>query len=473
MPGEESPVVAAPERDGASHQEIRSSMDEFFEVKRDTPPRPANDLSTLAPEKVEGGDDKPPEPAKPETKPESKPEETAAPEEKTGTQPETKRPGFSPKGPEVKTPEVKTETQPAEKDFEPTGHEDIDKIQLRPNSRPEVKSQMGQLRGLLVADRATLKAVREENETLKAEVAKFRSNPQEILKDPEITERLKRADEIIRAGNIQQSSEYLNNYAKPIKQKFDTLIDDIVLALGDNEKHRAWADQIKAVGPDKLSKEWWDSQYKEIKDEDERDEIRAAVRDITKLRKDRDRYLKEMGSDEKRWTDYQKQQFDSYYANYAKEVQEKHVPELKKELGIESWANVRDPATAKNDKERAEIETHNSAINEFQNQFKTMIGEIHSPQPRAHTKIIMLAIKGTRADGEIKTLNGQLSEANEKIKVLEGQLDKAHKVRKTAESSTPAATPVPKENGTQNLVRRKGETSAAQTVRVMNEYFER
>jgi hypothetical protein len=473
MPGEPTVVTEPPvqEEHKASSRDIRSSMDEFFEVER--PQAPTVGKLPQFPDKTplpETKDEPPKEEGKaPELKePEGTEEKTETLEEK-----DSKRPGMTeaaPKTAEVVKPEVKT-------DDELVGDEELDKIQLRPNTKPEVKSQFKQLKILTKEARENAKKEAELRTQLEQTVQQLKTGGAAI-QDPEVQARIKRADEILRTFDVQNYSEFQTKYTQPIQAKWKSVINTLsdIMGAEKDPKILEWVQHVEKLGPDHqgLSKEWWKEQLDKIPDEDDRSDLRAQLKDITFLRRDRDRYVKELGTDDERAKQFFEKQGQENTQKFWKQVNDA-ADKLYDELKIGDWGKPIDPATAKNDTDRAKIEEHNQRQLGYQKQFQEFLVKINTPgdeQAPTQTKLGMMAIKAIHQETEIGNLQKQLDESQKKIAQLETQLNKKFKVAAAPEKSngapTPrAAEPAPGRSG------RPGENSSQRTKRAMDEFFQR
>ena len=361
------------------------------------------------------------------------------------------------------------------------GDEELDAIQLRPNTHAKTRGEFHNLKLKTKEYKDKWSTVLQERDQIKNELAQIKANGA-VPSDPAIKARLDRAEEVLRTFDLPNSSEYQEKFAAPLSKKWDRVVDDLTDALArgfpNDPKVQEFRDQLKLAGPDHpgLDKAWWNQQLKNLPEdyEDDKADIRAQLRDITATRRERDRFVREVGSDAERFTKFQQAQFSGYQKQYN-DAMPVAVGKLIPELKIGEWGLQKNLESAKNDAERKEFEAHNQRWNDYRQQFEKTIGDIFAPEVddkgvtkvQKHARIALQVVKATHLEGENADLQKQLSAAQKRIQALEAQVTQRASAGSRLERSNGAPTHKPTSTPEQT----RGRNSRDRAANAMNDFM--
>jgi hypothetical protein len=335
-------------------------------------------------------------------------------------------------------PEPRREPKPAE-----LSDEEIDRMQLPLNPRPEHIADFSKMREQVKLARSQLKAEAAEKARIEQELAQARQNAW----TPEQKADYEHAAQVRRRFDTASDPEFLQRYHAPVQQRFEEVLEEAVEALPDKQAARQWADYIKAnYRPDQLDKRWW---YDKVADQipDEKDKT-ALVNSITQLRnlqRERDTELSRRSGDQSSLENWikEKNQFT------AQRVQQ----EIMSEIGIQEQrlAEImpRDVTSAKTAEERQSIEAHNDRFNRLNEKFQGFVKDISANGPRGWVRASVEATRALLLDEEYKNLASELKSVKTERDQLKKELDKITGVRRklSQTAGTPPASASKKDGG--------------------------
>lgn len=451
---------------GASHRDIRSLMDTFFEIERPQAPK----VGTVGQEPRWPGDNKEDDGTPVVTKGAPLPEDDVLEEPTEG------RVG----GQTAKSPAGVADAVPPTQDPEKLGDDELDAIQLRPNVHPKTRGEFHQLKVKTKDYKDKYFAANKELETVKTEVAQLKASGANPA-DPTVQARLQKAEEIIRAARLPESREFQEKFAAPINQKWSRVVDDLaeILAKGGNREDPKLVEfrkQLLDLGPDSpaLDKAWWNNQINALSDEDDKLDLRAQLREITVLRRERDRFVRDQGSDPERFQKFQEEEWGNFQKQYNQEVGEA-VEQLSKELGVTEIAHPKDIAQAKNEEEKKQFEAHNVRFEEHKKIFQSVIDAIFAPEvdkdgvrrTLKHARVASMVVKAHHLEGVNKDLSSQLEAANKRVAALEAQVKRGAGAAARMERNGGAPTHKPQAAPQQT----KGHTTQQRAANAMNDFM--
>jgi hypothetical protein len=367
---------------------------------------------------------------------------------------EAKKPD-SPEMPGVKPSEAKPTTPEGPKAEEPKAEpekdeeDDLEKLKAPQNARPQLKADFDALRGKakeykqqVKAREAEIRSAQEKSAALQKQFEEFKAKQAELPEDAkkeledlrafraqaeqkkgELPDDVKKELEEHRAFRAQHDLANTPEFKakhKAIGETFNSVMDDLTMLWGGGDDVKAVIGQIKAqLGPERIDKEWFRQQifnndtFKKA-DLFSQQEVAGKVRDLFKLREERDRQLQEANDPEryKQVLERQRQeqqarqkQFDDAYLKTAHETEQ----DLIKQHG--DWAVLIDPKTAKDDADRSRIEAHNKDAQVYRQQIEKYIQALNTQDPiplaKTHVNLIADALKATKMEKEISALKAE------------------------------------------------------------------
>jgi hypothetical protein len=350
----------------------------------------------------------------------------------------------------TKEGEIAKEEPKAEPEKDAEEEDDLEALQPPPNARPKtvadwhaLKGKAKEYKGLVKTARSEAQTERQKAEALQKQFEEFKAKQAELPEDAkkeledlrafraqaeqkknEIPDDVKKELEEHRAFRAQHdlvnTKDFQDKYQKPISETFNSVMDDLTSLWGGGDDVKAVIGQIKAqLGPERIDKEWFRQQifnndtFKKA-DLFSQQEVAGKVRDLFKLREERDRKLQEANDPEryKQVLERQRQeqearqkQFDDAYLKTAHETEQ----DLIKQHG--DWAVLIDPKTAKDDADRSRIEAHNKDAQVYRQQIEKYIQALNTQDPvplaKTHVNLIADALKATKMEKEISSLKAE------------------------------------------------------------------
>jgi hypothetical protein len=372
----------------------------------------------------------------------------AEPEAKKPNAPEM--PGEKPSEAKPTTPEQPKAAEPkAEPEKDAEEEDDLESLQPPPNARPKtvadwhaLKGKAKEYKGLVKTARSEAQTERQKAEALQKQFEEFKAKQAELpenakkeledlrafraqaeQKKNELPDEVRKELEEHRAFRAQHDLANTPEFKakhKAIGETFNSVMDDLTMLWGGGDDVKAVIGQIKAqLGPERIDKEWFRQQifnndtFKKA-DLFSQQEVAGKVRDLFKLREERDRQLQEANDPEryKQVLERQRQeqqarqkQFDDAYLKTAHETEQ----DLIKQHG--DWAVLIDPKTAKDDADRSRIEAHNKDAQVYRQQIEKYIQALNTQDPvplaKTHVNLIADALKATKMEKEISSLKAE------------------------------------------------------------------
>jgi hypothetical protein len=348
--------------------------------------------------------------------------------------------------PEIVPGEIKEIISPA-KDYT---DEEIDKLELVPNQRPEVYEQFKAVKDKWKADRAMLRAEKERHRAMEGQLAEARANQL----TPEVKADYEHAASIRRKFDLVSDPDFIARFDAPIVNRYQDLLDEVASKLYDPREGARWAADVKQRfgSPDKLAdslpkqKDWWQhSVIAMVPDEMDREAIRSQVNELLKLQKDRSSEIQNRANDSA--------SFDNYIQEKAALTHKRVQEEIMSEIGVQE-ARIkdvlpRDVTAAKTKEERAAIEEHNERFQKLNEFFVDTLKDISANGPRAWVRAAVEATRTKIMNDQITNLEKELKEAKSERDQFKGELEKITGARRKLShtTGTPPAPSGAKQNG--------------------------
>jgi hypothetical protein len=379
---------------------------------------------------------------KPATEPEPKPIET----EPVETPPvETPKPEETPPEP---TPEKKetprTEgTPPAA--AAPATHpddevdEELDKLRLHEDSRPETVTVFKQIRGMLKTERKLAKELRERVEKAETELTTARSTVRPV-NDPEVQKELETLRSFRTKHQVFDDSGYQMQYEQPVRTLFDEVVADVKKLAPDQAQAAEWEKQMRAVGPDRLDRNYWnEGVINQCADPINKERLVRKISLLLDAQDKRNDFRQKMATEPEAFEQFRTQQASDYWGTFTSEAED----EAKKIIPtLGDWASPRDIALAKTAQERTAAEAHNKVYKEFEDVFQKALTDAATQGPRGMTRVAVQAVLAEKYKRENETLSTQLKKAQAELRVAQDELNKIAGARSTVNKSSGASAAV-------------------------------
>lgn len=320
--------------------------------------------------------------------------------------------------------------------------EEINKLELPPNARPELVEQFKKIKENWFADRARARDLAKEREALNQQLAEARQNAW----TPETKADYEHAAAVRRRFDFVSDPEFIQRYHVPVQAQYEAILDEAVGMLPNQELAAQWAQYMKQnFHPDQLNRDWWvQSVLNKVPDELNRSSLRDSVTELLKLQKDRDSEITRRTSD--------RSSFDNWIQEKTQFTQQRVQQEIMAEIGEQEKriAEVlpRDAAQAKTADERRAIEAHNERFTKLNNFFQNTMKDISANGPRAWVRASVEATRAMLLEGEYKELESELKSVKAERDQLRSELDKITGARRkiTHTTGTPPGSAEKKPN---------------------------
>lgn len=334
------------------------------------------------------------------------------------------------------TPEPKPEPKPTEPKLpEPLAvtDDDIEKMQLRSGTvpaRPEAQEQFKNMKAMWLADRARAQAEAEKAKQLEAQLAEARTNQL----TPEIRADYEHAAQIRRRFDFISDPEFIKKYHVPVRDQFETIIDEVVPMLPDRGAAQEWANIIKGnYQPDGLSRDWWvQSVVNKVPNDLDRATLLNSISKLVGLQKERDTEISRRTSD--------KSSFENWVNEKTTFTQQRVQQEIMAEIGEQEKriqeVLPRDVSIAKTADERKAIEAHNERFTKLNTFFQNTMKDISAHGPRAWVRASVEATRAQLLEGFNTELQTELKATKAERDRLKTELDKINGVRRKIAHTT-------------------------------------
>lgn len=340
-----------------------------------------------------------------------------------------------PKQPEVPSapgPSQETKEEKPVKPEPPADDSDIDKIEFAKGAEGpgETQENFKQIKQLWKDDRAKLKAEAERAKALEAQLEEAKKNAW----TPETKADYEHAAGIRRKYDFVSDPDFIQKHHAPIRQQYESVLDEAVAALPDRQAAEAWAKHIKEnFQPDQLNRNWWlNSVVAKVPDELNRAALLASVTSLLKMQKDRDSEIIRRTNDKSAFENWIKEKTETTAAR----VQE----EIMAEIGVQEQrikeVLPRDIESAKTKEERAAIEAHNERFTKLNDFFKKTVHDLSANGPRAWVRASVEATRALILEEQYKAIEKELKSVRAERDQFKQDLDKIVGARRKVSHTT-------------------------------------
>jgi hypothetical protein len=264
-----------------------------------------------------------------ETKP-TEPEPTEQPQTKEETQPEQKTDSTT-LGSQAEPPLQTDGTAPSATHPDDEPDEELDKLRLHADSRPETVTVFRQIRGMLKTERKLAKELRERVEKNESELTNARSTVRPVS-DPSVQKELEDLRSFRTKHQIFDDTGYQQQYEQPVRMLFEDLVNDIKTLAPDQAQGEEWANTIKTAGPDKLDRAYWnEGVLQQCTDPLHRDRLTRKISVLLDAQEKRNNFRAQMASEPDAFDRFRNQQAAEYWQGFSTEAEDeakKIIPTL-------------------------------------------------------------------------------------------------------------------------------------------------
>lgn len=337
--------------------------------------------------------------------------------------------------PSPKSEETAPATAPAHPDDEPD--EELDKLRLHPDSRPETIRTFRQIRGMLKQEKKITTQLRERVEKNEAELATARSTVRPV-NDPQVQKELEDLRSFRTKHQVFDDSGYQQQYEQPVRTLFDEIVSDVKKLAPDQAQAEEWEKQIRAAGPDRLDRNYWnEGVINQCADPINKERLVRKISMLLEAQDKRNDFRQKMATEPDAFDRFRVEQAADYWKGFTSEAEDE-AKKLIPTLG--EWASPRDVALAKTAQERAAAEAHNKLYKEYEEVFQKALTDAATQGPRGMTRIAVQAVLAEKYKRDNDTLSAQLKKVQAELKLAQDELNKIAGVRSTVSKSSGASS---------------------------------
>lgn len=349
-----------------------------------------------------------------------KPEETP-PEQKIDEEPPQKTEGAAPAA-----------THP---DDEPD--EELDKLRLHADSRPETVTVFRQIRGMLKTERKLAKELRERVEKSEAELNTARSTVRPV-NDPTVQKELEDLRSFRTKHQVFDDSGYQQQFEQPVRTLFDDIVSDVKKLAPDQTQADEWEKQIRAAGPDRLDRNYWnEGVIQQCTDPINKERLVRKISMLLEAQDKRNDFRQKMATEPDAFERFRVEQAADYWKGFTTEAEDE-AKKLIPNLG--EWASPKDIALAKTAQERTAWEAHNKLYKEYEEVFQKALTDAATQGPRGMTRIAVQAVLAEKYKRDNDTLAAKNKKLEAELKIAQDELNKIAGVRSTVSKSSGASS---------------------------------
>ena len=408
--------------------DLDRAFDEAFGPLNDLAPKPV--VPPKTPEET-------PKEEKPEGTGEGTPTgEPPKPEERPGEQPAKEEPKAEPK------PTLPPEPKEGEPHPDDESDEELDKLQLHPDSRPETITVFRQIRGALKQERKIAKELRDRLGRQDQELVGLRSN--RPVSDPQVQQELEYLRGFHTKHQVFDDTGYQTQFEAPVQNIFDDIIRDVKSIAPDQQAAADWEAQIRGLGPDRVDRGYWnDGVLSQCQDPLHKDRLTRKISFLLEAQDKRNQFRDHMAAEPAAFEQFRNQQAADYWQNFSVEAEDE-AKKLIPTLG--EWASPKDVALAKTTAERAAWESHNKTYQEHEQNFKNYLTDAATNGPRGMTRVAVAAVMGIKFKRDLDAANARITKLTTDLKEAQDELAKITGARNTVtrSSGTSTRTEVPR-----------------------------
>lgn len=340
---------------------------------------------------------------------------------------------------ELKESELPTQTR----EIKPPGDndDDIDQLELsNPSARPEIHADFKNIKEAWKADRLRMRDAAKQAESLQRQLSEARQNSW----TPEAKADYEHAAQVRRKFDFVSDPEFIQKFYQPVKNQFESVLDEAVQALPDKQAAAQWAAYIKQhYNADQLNRDWWlNSVIAKIPNELDRSSVLGSVTQLLKAQKERDGEISRRTNDKASFENWINEKTETT----AKRVQE----EIMSEIGIQEQrikeVLPRDAAQAKTTEERKAIEAHNERFTKLNKFFVDTMQDLSKHGPKAWVRASVEATRAMLLETQNKEQEAELKTTKAERDQYKAELDKITGVRRKI-SHTTGTPPTSSTNG--------------------------
>jgi len=345
----------------------------------------------------------------------------------TGAAQETSAKSIDSKPPEVKPGEF-------EKPKASYSDEEIGKMELPPNARPELQEHFKKIKELWINDRAQAKAESERVKALETQLAEARQNSL----SPEMKADYEHAVSVRRRFDFVSDPEFVKEFHAPVYRQYEKILEETFQGLPDKQAARAWVDHMKQnYRPEQLNEDYWLAKViHKIPNELARERVKGSVNELIKLQENRQEEISRRTQD--------KDSFDSWQTERTQKTAEKIQSDIMAEIGVQEKRIKEvlpvDVNTAKTPEERVAMEAHNERFTKLNKFFTDTVQDLSKNGPRAWVRAAVEATRTQIMNDQIINLEKELKDIKAERDQFKAELDKITGARRRLINTTGTPT---------------------------------
>lgn len=397
--------------------DLEKAFDKAFGPLSDSEPKAASAPAEAPPKEEEPKELEPTEPEPKEAHPEQTSTSLGSPQE-----PPPKSEGTAP-------------TAATHPDDEPD--EELDKLRLHADSRPETVQVFRQIRGMLKTEKKLAKELRERVEKNEAELTTARSTVRPV-NDPEVQRELEDLRSFRTKHQVFDDSSYQQQFEQPVRTIFDDIVADVKRLAPDPTQAEEWEKQIRTAGPDRLDRNYWnEGVIQQCSDPLHKERLVRKISLLLDAQDKRNDFRQRMASEPDAYERFRNEQAADYWKGFTTEAEDE-AKKLIPNLG--EWASPKDVALAKNSQERTAWEAHNKLYKEYEDVFQKALTDAATQGPRGMTRVAVQAVLAERYKRENDALSQKLKKAETELRAAQDELNKIAGARSTVNKASGASS---------------------------------
>jgi len=287
---------------------------------------------------------------------------------------------------------------------------DLDKVKAPEDVSPRNLVNFNKLRDVAKHYKAQVQATETRLRELEAKAQELETRPAQP--PAEIIKELAEHRQFRKLFDAENDPEFKRQF----NEKLQALDTDVLSILRKNGLPEDAEKQLKALGIDKVSAGWWESEILPKLPFVDRERIQKRLAERADVLDQRSKELEKFSSQRDQWLEHEKSQVAERFQQEQTQI-DQHLELLTQNV---PWARYQEvPATASRD-ERAKIEAHNQSVADLEQNFRNFL---FPKNPTERAEVAAAAVASTKLAGAVDDLASRLRESNSRAEKLEKELE--------------------------------------------------
>jgi outer membrane murein-binding lipoprotein Lpp/chaperonin cofactor prefoldin len=321
--------------------------------------------------------------------------------------------------PEPKPAEGEPETKPAEttppideaaKKAAELEAIDLDKVKAPDDVSPRNLVNFNKLRDVAKHYKSQIQTTETRLQQLEARNRELESRPGQVPEN--MMKELEDHRKFRKLFDAENDPEFKRQFS----EKLGALDEDVLGILRKNGLPEETEKQLKALGLDKVSANWWENEILPKLPFVDRERIQKRLAERADVTDQRSKELEKFSTQRDQWFEQEKAKVTERFQAEQNQI-DQHLDLLTQNI---PWARYQEvPANATAD-DRAKIEAHNKSVAELEQNFRNYL---FPKTPAERAEIAAAAVASTKLAGAVDDLAGRLRDSNARAEKLEKELE--------------------------------------------------